>query len=103
MIRLVTSSIPARTNHVAPEAEARAAAAAATDSDPQETREWLEAFERVLQTDRERGLYLLRRLEDYGKERGLVPVAPPFSAYRNTIALEQQGTYPGDLVLEQRL
>ena len=95
----MTSSIPARTNHVAPEAETRAA----PDTDPQETREWLEAFERVLQNDRERGLYLLRRLEDYGKERGLVPVAPPFSAYRNTIALEQQGTYPGDLLLEQRL
>src|SRR5208282_4812143 len=28
---------------------------------------------------------------------------PPYSAYRNTIPLEKQGHYPGDLALEERL
>ena len=28
---------------------------------------------------------------------------PPYSAYQNTIPLEQQGAYPGDLALEERI
>ena len=28
---------------------------------------------------------------------------PPYSAYRNTIPLEQQGAYPGDLAIEERI
>jgi pyruvate dehydrogenase E1 component len=73
------------------------------DDDPGETREWLEAFEGVIRHDSERGLFLLRRLEEYCKERGLLAVTPAYSAYRNTIPLERQGAYPGDLLLEERL
>jgi pyruvate dehydrogenase E1 component len=74
-----------------------------SDSDPQETREWLDAFEDVVRNEPERGLFLLRQLEQYSKERGLLAVAPAYSAYRNTIPLERQGVYPGDLLLEERI
>ena len=73
------------------------------DADPEETREWLDAFEGVVRADRERALFLLRRLEEASKEHGLLAATPAYSAYRNSIALERQGTYPGQLAMEERL
>ncbi|HKU38597.1 MAG TPA: alpha-ketoglutarate dehydrogenase [Polyangiales bacterium] len=90
------SSLPANDHQPLPVRDQR-------DDDPQETSEWLEAFEAVARVDGERALFLLRRLEEYCKERGLLAVAPAFSAYRNTIPLERQGAYPGNLGLEERL
>ncbi|MGC2461707.1 MAG: alpha-ketoglutarate dehydrogenase [Steroidobacteraceae bacterium] len=76
----------------------------APDSDPEETRDWLEAFDAVIRVeDSPRALFLLRQLDEHAKELGLVAAAAPFSAYRNTIALERQGIYPGDLAIEERL
>jgi len=79
---------------------------AGTDGDhnPTETREWLDSFDSVLRSaDPARALYLLGRLEAHAKELGLIQVAAPYSAYRNTIPLERQGAYPGELALEERL
>ena len=71
------------------------------DLDPQETREWMEALASVVQRDgTERALYLLDRLHEQAQDLGVVPHPQPFSAYRNTIALERQGIYPGDLAVE---
>jgi pyruvate dehydrogenase E1 component len=76
----------------------------APDSDPEETRDWLESLDAVLRVeDSARALFLLRQLDEHAKELGLVAAAAPFSAYRNTIALERQGIYPGDLAIEERL
>ncbi|MGP0174867.1 alpha-ketoglutarate dehydrogenase [Pseudomonas sp. NCHU5208] len=73
------------------------------DTDPVETQEWLESLQSAQLHDPERALYLLRRLEQYAKDSGLTGSSAPYSSYRNTIALERQGSYPGDLALEQRL
>ena len=74
------------------------------DPDPGETREWREAFEAVIATEgAARGLYLLRKMEDEARARGILSTHQPFSAYRNTIPLERQGPYPGDLALEERI
>jgi pyruvate dehydrogenase E1 component len=74
------------------------------DPDPEETRDWIESFDAVIRTqDAARALYLLRRLEEHAKELGLLAAAAPYSAYRNTIPLERQGPYPGELELEERL
>jgi pyruvate dehydrogenase E1 component len=74
------------------------------DSDPEETRDWIESLDAVIRIDQPaRALYLLRALDEHAKELGLVAAAAPFSAYRNTIALERQGIYPGDLAIEERL
>jgi pyruvate dehydrogenase E1 component len=76
----------------------------ARDSDPQETRDWIESLDAVIRAeDSARALFLLRALDEHAKELGLVAAAAPFSAYRNTIPLERQGIYPGELPIEERL
>jgi pyruvate dehydrogenase E1 component len=77
---------------------------AAEDSDPTETREWLEALESTVHCDgRGRGLFLLKRLEQRAQELGLVSHMPPYSAYQNTIPLDEQAAHPGDVALEERI
>jgi pyruvate dehydrogenase E1 component len=74
------------------------------DMDPVETREWLDALDSVLAfegTDRAR--FLLGELATAGRRRG----APaPYSAttpYVNTIPVDQQPPYPGDLAVEHQI
>jgi pyruvate dehydrogenase E1 component len=75
-----------------------------SDSDPQETREWVESLEAVVRdAGSERGLYLLQQLEEQAQQLGIVSHVSPYSAYRNTIPLDRQGRYPGDLPIEERL
>jgi pyruvate dehydrogenase E1 component len=75
-----------------------------TDTDPEETAEWLAALQAaVARGGAARGLYLLERLEEQAQQLGIVPHVQPYSAYRNTIPLERQGAYPGDLRIEERL
>ncbi len=82
----------------------RATGNAGIDTDPDETREWLEALEAVVQVaGHDRALTLLRLLEEQAQQRGIVANVPPYSAYRNTIPAEQEGSYPGDLAIEERL
>jgi len=77
---------------------------AGTDLDPEETREWLEALQAVVDgAGPERGLYLIEQLQEQAQQQGMVPHSPPFSAYRNSIPLQRQGAYPGDLRTEERL
>ena len=74
------------------------------DADPAETREWLDALRAAIQNaGPERALFLLQQLDDKAQELGLFPHTQPFSAYRNSIPLAQQGSYPGDLELEEKL
>ena len=74
------------------------------DTDPEETREWLEALrESVAAGGRERGQFLLRTLEQQAQELGIVSNVMPYSAYRNTIALAEQAVHPGDVELEERI
>ena len=78
--------------------------AAGTDRDPEETREWLQALQAVVaEAGPERALYLLEQLQDQAQQLGVVPHMQPFSAYRNTIGLAQQGAYPGNPRIEERL
>ncbi len=78
--------------------------AAKPDIDPQETQEWLESLDTVL--DREgsdRAHFLLGQLIEESRRRG-VPL--PFSAntpYLNTIPVEQEERNPGDPALELRI
>lgn len=74
------------------------------DHDPEETREWLEALRAVVETGGEaRGRFLLKALEEQAQQLGVVSRVPPYSAYRNSIALEHQQAHPGDVELEERL
>ncbi|MFO1351660.1 MAG: alpha-ketoglutarate dehydrogenase [Gammaproteobacteria bacterium] len=76
----------------------------AVDVDPMETQEWIESLAAVVDTcGHERGLFLLKELEEQAQRLGIVAHVPPYSAYQNTIPLEQQAVYPGDLELERRI
>jgi len=74
------------------------------DSDPQETREWLDAFDALVESaGRERATYLLRRLLDHARKRR-VQLPPVLNTpYRNSVGLVDQPQFPGNLELEQRL
>jgi len=74
------------------------------DADPQETDEWRDALKAVLrESGPSRALFLLEQLQQQAMELGIAPNAQPFSAYRNSIPVERQDPYPGDLRLEERI
>ena len=74
------------------------------DSDPAETREWLESIDSVLrQHGAERAHYLLERVIDYTRRSGAYLPFRPNTAYVNTIATAQEREYPGDRALERRI
>ncbi|WP_095156565.1 alpha-ketoglutarate dehydrogenase [Pseudomonas sp. Irchel 3E13] len=74
------------------------------DSDRNETQEWLESLEAVVREGgSERGQFLLKQLEQHARALGITSHVHPYSAYRNTIPIERQGAYPGDLAVEERI
>ena len=74
------------------------------DADPVETREWLDAFDALVQSEgRERATFLLRKLLDHARARR-VPLPPVLNTpYKNSIALAEQPQFPGNLDLESRI
>lgn len=74
------------------------------DHDPVETQEWIEALAAVAaNSGGERAQFLLRQLEDVARRNGVFLAGQPYSSYRNTIPVAQQGNYPGDLEMEERI
>jgi len=75
-----------------------------SDSDPVETREWLESLEAVLYREgAERCKELLLKLHDHARSLGL-DVKPSFNTpYCNTISAANEPSYPGDLEMERRI
>jgi pyruvate dehydrogenase E1 component len=80
------------------------AASPIPDSDPEETSEWLEAFDAIVEhAGSERAQYVFDRLSDHVLTRGVSSARARITPYRNSISLEEQAPYPGDLELEGRL
>jgi pyruvate dehydrogenase E1 component len=72
--------------------------------DPTETAEWLEAFDSIVRVHgKERAQYLFDRLADHALTRGVQSARARITPYQNTIAVDKQPPYPGDLELENRL
>src|SRR3954466_1788458 len=71
---------------------------------PAETREWLEAFDALVQSEgRERATFLLRKLLDHARARR-VPLPPVLNTpYKNSVALADQPQFPGNLETESRI
>ncbi|AHF01323.1 pyruvate dehydrogenase [Thiomicrospira aerophila AL3] len=74
------------------------------DQDPQETQEWLDALEAVVEFEgAEKAQHLIATLIEKARVHG---IDIPYSAntpYINTIAQEEQANYPGDLSIERRV
>lgn len=74
------------------------------DTDPLETQEWLDALSAVVHSaGRDRGLYLLQALGLHARNLGAAATHSPYSAYQNTISVDDQERHPGDPRLEERI
>src|SRR5215467_6935489 len=74
------------------------------DSDPVETREWLEALDGVVETQgRERADFLLRRVLKRARQLHVGLPGLVQSRYINTISPEQEPPFPGNEEMEKRI
>ena len=74
------------------------------DIDPQETREWLEALDGVLEAEGpDRAHFLIEQLIDKARRSGAYLPFSANTAYINTIPVDKQVRIPGDQNLEHRI
>jgi pyruvate dehydrogenase E1 component len=74
------------------------------DVDPQETQEWLDSLESVLETQgAERAHFLLESLIENARHNGAHIPYDASTAYINTIPAGQEPTLPGDQTLERNI
>jgi len=77
---------------------------ARTDIDPQETQEWLDALEGVLENEGiERAHFIIESLIDKARRSGAYLPYSANTAYLNTIPAHQQDPFPGDRAMERRI
>jgi len=75
-----------------------------TDIDPEETQEWIESLDSVLEREGpERAHFLLERLIDKTRRSGVYLPFSANTAYVNTIPVTQQRPIPGDQAIEHSL
>ena len=76
----------------------------ASDADPAETAEWCEALDALSAAHGpERARFLLDALLAHARQQGVNWLPSMVTPYVNSIALEAQPPFPGDLAMEQRL
>jgi pyruvate dehydrogenase E1 component len=74
------------------------------DIDPEETQEWLDSLEAVLENEGvERAHFLLERLIDKARRSGAYLPFSANTAYLNTLPVTKQQRFPGNRALEQRI
>jgi pyruvate dehydrogenase E1 component len=74
------------------------------DLDPQETAEWVEALDQVIDEEGpNRAAYLLEQLADRARVNGADLPASLNTPYINTIRPEDEVPYPGDRAMERRI
>jgi pyruvate dehydrogenase E1 component len=73
-----------------------------SDDDQQETNEWLQALASLIEFEgKERAQFILQALADAAAAQGVVSGAQQIvTSYTNTIPVDQQPIYPGNLTLE---
>jgi pyruvate dehydrogenase E1 component len=74
------------------------------DIDPQETQEWIDSLEAVLENEGvERAHFLLERLIDKARRSGAYLPFSANTAYLNTLPVTKQERFPGNRAIEQRI
>src|SRR4051794_37660927 len=74
------------------------------DADPQETGEWMEALDQVLDdAGPDRAAYILQQLNDRARSSGADIPVQLNTPYVNTIPPEDEVAYPGDRAMERRI
>src|SRR5687767_11967700 len=74
------------------------------DRDPQETSEWLEAFEQLrVYHGEERARYIVRQLHLSALSNAVELPELVQTPYINSIPADEEPTYPGDLAIEKKI
>ena len=74
------------------------------DSDPRETEDWIESLDSLVRAaGPERARFILEALERRARETGIDEAVSAYHPYRNSIRLDKQPRYPGDLEIEERI
>jgi pyruvate dehydrogenase E1 component len=74
------------------------------DLNPQETAEWLESLDEVIDAEGpDRAIFLLDKLAERAGELGVQAPARLNTPYLNTIPVHEQVPYPGDRAIERRI
>jgi pyruvate dehydrogenase E1 component len=74
------------------------------DHDPQETQEWLDALESVIEAGGdEKAHYIIEKLIDMARRTGINLPYSANTAYVNSIPVDQQERIPGDQAMEHKL
>ncbi len=74
------------------------------DANPQETAEWVEALDQILdESGRERASFVLGELLNRAAEFGVSAPLGLTTPYVNTIPVEDEVPYPGDRAIERRI
>ncbi len=74
------------------------------DTDPLETREWIDSLESVArEAGPERAQFVFDRLSEFAMARGIKAGRSRVTPYENTIKVDQQQAYPGNQDLEDKL
>ena len=72
--------------------------------DPEEVMEWIQSLDAVVQRNGKEGAKeILEAIEQRAKELRVLYDPLPYSPYRNTISEEEQGIYPGNLEIEEKI
>jgi pyruvate dehydrogenase E1 component len=73
------------------------------DPDPEETQEWLEALDSVIDVSPARARFLMHRILHHAHARQIGVPSMVSTHYINTIAPEQEPYFPGDEQIERRI
>ncbi len=74
------------------------------DSDPEETAEWIESLDAVIDAQGStRARFLMSKLTEHSRERQVGTPAEVSTPYINTIPTGEQSWFPGDVALERRI
>ncbi|HEU5073357.1 MAG TPA: pyruvate dehydrogenase (acetyl-transferring), homodimeric type [Polyangiaceae bacterium] len=74
------------------------------DRDPEETREWLESLDAVVQHHgKDRARFLLKRVLDQARRQRVAPGGPLTTDFVNTIPVDEEAPFPGDQWMEKRI
>ena len=74
------------------------------DADPEETREWLDSLDQIIdEAGESRARFLMARLIERARSRNIGVPASVSTPYINTIPPEEEAWFPGDEDLERRI
>ena len=74
------------------------------DTDPQETTDWIDSINALIdEKGAERTHFIIEKLIDFSRRSGVKIPFSPYTEYLNTISVNSQESYPGNLSIERKI